>query len=139
MSSRTSSATMSRTTTSKSSIGVSSSPCASPAAPSHRERGGAPAVAAAPTGDVQGLRDPSRPPRSVRRPGFGGRRLRGRRPGERKIVFDLPGLVLDPRIEQLLNAFPTRAAHQWLMGTLVGYSIPVEFTHVQTVAKDLMD
>jgi hypothetical protein len=25
------------------------------------------------------------------------------------------------------------------MGTLVGYSIPVEFTHVQTVAKDLMD
>src|ERR1039458_8800784 len=59
--------------------------------------------------------------------------------GERKIVFDLPGLVLDPRIEQLLNAFPTRAAHQWLMGTLVGYSIPVEFTHVQTVAKDLMD
>src|ERR1039458_8829545 len=46
---------------------------------------------------------------------------------------------VDPRIEQLLNAFPTRAAHQWLMGTLVGYSIPVEFTHVQTVAKDLMD
>jgi hypothetical protein len=77
---------MSRTTTSKSSIGVSSSPCASPAAPSHRERGGALAVAAAPTGDVQGRRDPSRPPRSVRRPGFGGRRLRGRRPGAKAQV-----------------------------------------------------
>src|ERR1035437_2397189 len=86
MSSRTSSATMSRTTTSKRSIGVSASPCASPAAPSHRERGGALAVAAAPTGDVQGLRDPSRPPRSVRRPGFGGRRLRGRRPGAKAQV-----------------------------------------------------
>src|ERR1035437_5959147 len=86
MSSRTSSATMSRTTTSKRSIGVSASPCASPAAPSHRERGGALAVAAAPTGDVQGLRDPSRPPRSVRRPGFGGRRPRGRRPGAKAQV-----------------------------------------------------
>jgi len=59
--------------------------------------------------------------------------------GERKIVLDLPGLILDPRTQQLLNVFSTRPAHQGFMGTLVGDSVPFEFTHVQAVAKDLVD